>query len=74
MCGKIDDIDVNSIYFWLNEKHIETKIEDSSFAVVTNKHDPEYKKRKFELVDEPKFKSFRRFIQNDLTEKLLKNF
>ena len=35
----IDDIGVNSICFWLNEKHIETKIGHSNLPVVTNKYD-----------------------------------
>ena len=40
----INDIDLNSIYICLNEKHIETRIEQSNLLVVTNKYDPEYKK------------------------------
>ena len=70
----INDIYVNSRYFWLHEKHIETKIEHSNLPVVTNKCDPKYKKCRFELVDKPKNQPFRRFIRNDLAEKLLKTF
>ena len=54
----INDIDVNSRYFWLNKKYIETKIVHSNLPVVTNKYDPK-------LVDEPKYQPFRRFIRND---------
>ena len=64
----IDYIDVNSIYFWINDKHIETRTEHSNFLVVTNKYDPKYKKSRFELVDEPKYQPFRRFIRSDLAE------
>ena len=46
----IDDIDLNSRYFWLNKKHIEEKIGHSGLRVVTNKYNPVYKKRRFELV------------------------
>ena len=52
--------------------HIETKVGHSDLQVVTNKYEPKYKKRKFELVDEPKHQTFRRFIRNDLAEKLVK--
>ena len=40
----ISDIDVNSIYFQLNEKHIEIGIGRSNLPIITNKYDPEYKK------------------------------
>ena len=39
----INDIDANSIYFWLNENHIETRIGHSNLPVVTNKYNPKYK-------------------------------
>ena len=39
----IDDTDVNCIYFWLNERHIEIKIWHSNLPVLTNKYNPEYK-------------------------------
>ena len=68
----IDDIDVNSRYFWLNEKHIETKIGYSNLLVNTNKFDPTYKKCRLELVDEPECHPCRRFRHNDLAEKLVK--
>ena len=67
----IDDIDVNSIYFWVNEKHIK-KIGHSNLPVVSNKYDPKYKKHRFGLVDEPKYQPFGRFIRTDLAEKILK--
>ena len=66
MLKVINDIDVNSMCFWLKGKLIETKIGHSNLPVVTNKYDPEYKKKRFELVDEPKYQPYRRFMHNDL--------
>ena len=67
----IDDINVNSKYFWLNGKQIETKIGHSNLLVGKNKCDLKYKKCRFQSVDEPKCQEFRRFIRNDLAEKLM---
>ena len=50
----IVDIHVNSIYFWLNEKHIETKKGYSNLPVPTKKYDSVYTKHRSELVNEPK--------------------
>ena len=69
----IDDTDVNSIYFWLNEKNLERKIRHSNLPVVTNKYDPKYKKRRSELVNEPKHQPNRRFIRNGLAEIISKD-
>ena len=69
----IDDIDGYSIYSWLNEKHKEAGIGHSNLPAVTDKYDSEYKKCRLELVlDEPKYQPFRRFIHNDLSEKIVK--
>ena len=40
----INDVNANSIYFWLNEKHIETEMGHSNLPVVTNKYDQKHKK------------------------------
>ena len=40
----INDIDVNNIHFWLNEKHIKTGLGHSNLQAVTNKYDPKYRK------------------------------
>ena len=66
----IGDIDVNSIYFWLNKKHTETKVGHSKLPVITNKYGPKYNKCRSELADEPKYQPFRRLIRNDLAEKI----
>ena len=55
-CGikVIIDTDAKSIYFWLIEKHIETRMGHSNLPVVTNRYNQKYKKCRFDLVDEPK--------------------
>ena len=68
----INDNDANSIYFWLNKKHIETGMRQSHLPVVTNKYDLKYIKYRFDLVHEPKHQPFRRLIRNDLAVKLAK--
>ena len=69
----IHDVHVNNRYFCQNEQYIETGIGHSNLNIfVQNKYDPEYKKRRFELVDDRKYQLFRRFILNDLAEKLVK--
>ena len=69
----INDIDANSIYYWLNEKHIETGKGHSNLPVITHKYNPKFKKCRFELVvNEPKYQPFSRFTCNDLAEKLVK--
>ena len=68
----IDDIDINSKYVWLNEKHIETKIGYLNLPAVTNRYDLKYKKCEFKLIDEPKYQPFRWFIHNDLAKNLIK--
>ena len=58
---------------WLNEKHIEEKLGHKNLPVITNKYDQEYKKRRYELVNEPKKQSNRRFLRSDLTLKVIMN-
>ena len=52
---KNSGVEVYSIHPWLKEKHIEIEIGNSNLPVATNRYDPEYKKYRFELVDEPKY-------------------
>ena len=56
---------------WINEKHLEQRMGHSNLPVVTNKYDPMYKKCRFELVDEPKYRPCRSFIYNDLAKILV---
>ena len=39
---------------WLNEKHIEEKLGHKNLPATTNKYDPIYKKRRYELINRPK--------------------
>ena len=39
---------------WLNEKHIEEKLDHKNLPAITNKYDSVYKIHRYELVDKPK--------------------
>ena len=58
---------------WLNEKNIEEKLGDKNLPAITNKYDQEYKKRRHELVNEPKDQPNRRFLRSDLASKIIMN-
>ena len=48
------EVTVNGIStLWVNEKHVEGKLGHKNLPVITNKYDPVYKKRRYELVDKP---------------------
>ena len=36
---------------WLNQRHVQ--LGHQNFSAVTNKYNEEYKKRRYELIDEP---------------------
>ena len=44
----------------------------SNLPVATEKYEPMYKKCRFELVNESKYKPCRNFIRNDLAEQLVR--
>ena len=56
---------------WLYEKHIEETLGHTNMPVITNKYDPVYKKRRYELVDQPKKQQNRRFLHSDLALKVI---
>ena len=56
---------------WLNERHVQQQLGHKNLGVVTNKYDKEYKKCRFELIDDPIKQSCRRFIHNYLTLKII---
>ena len=56
---------------WLNEKHIEEKLGHTNLPVITNTYDTEYKKRRFELVDQLNNQPDTRFLPNDLALKVI---
>ena len=56
---------------WLNERHVKQKLELKNLPALTNKYDEEYKKCRYELIDDPIKQSNRRFIRNDLALKII---
>ena len=56
---------------WLNEKHIEEKLDHKNLPAITNKYDPVYKKHRYELVDKPKKQPNKRFLHSDLALKVI---
>ena len=63
-------IDGNNM-LWLNEKHIEEKLGHKNIPAITNKYDQMYKKRRNELVNNPKKQSNRRFLHSNLALKII---
>ena len=45
----------------LNEKHVQQQLRHKNLWAVTNKYDEEYRKRKYELIDESIKQSHRKF-------------
>ena len=39
---------------WLNEKHIEERLDHANLPVFTRKYRSKYRKHRYELLDEPK--------------------
>ena len=58
---------------WLNEKHIEEELGHKNLLAVTNKFDPDYKKHRYQLVDDPEKQPNRRFLCSDLVLKMIMN-
>ena len=56
---------------WLNEKKIEEKLDHKNIPAITNKYNQEYKKRKYELVNETKKQLNRRFLRSNLASKII---
>ena len=56
---------------WLNERHVQQQLRHKNLRAVTNKYDKEYRKRRYELIDEPIKQSHRRFIRSDLALKII---
>ena len=55
---------------WLNERHIEEKL-GQILPAITNKYDKIYKKRRYELVNEPIKQPNRRLLRKDLALKII---
>ena len=56
---------------WLNEKHVEEKLDHKNLPVITNKYDPVYKEHRHELVDKPKKQPNRKLLCSDLALKVI---
>ena len=56
---------------WLNERHGQQQLGFKNLPPLTNKYDEEYKKCRYELIDDPIKQSNRRFIRNDLALKII---
>ena len=55
---------------WLNERHVQQQLGLKNLPSLTNKYSEEYKKCRYELIDDPIKQSCRRFIHNDLVLKI----
>ena len=51
---------------WLNGRHVQQQLGLKNVPALTNKYDEEYKKCRYELINNPIKQSHRRFIRNDL--------
>ena len=58
---------------WINEKHVEQQLKHKNLRTVTSKYSEEYRKCRYELIDEATKQSHRRFIHNDLALKIIMN-
>ena len=56
---------------WLNERHVQKQLGHKNLPAVTNKYDEEYKKHRYELIDDSIKQSNRRFIRNVLALKII---
>ena len=56
---------------WLNERHVQEQLGHKNLPALTNKYDEEYKKCRYELINDPIKQSHRRFICNDLALKII---
>ena len=69
--NSIEVIPDNLNTLWLNERHVQQQLGHRNLRVVTNKYDEEYRKRRYELIDESIKQSHRRFICSDLALKII---
>ena len=67
----IEVITDNLNTLWLNEWHVKKQLGHKILPAVTNKCDKEYRKHRYELIDESIKQSYRRFIRSDLALKII---
>ena len=56
---------------WLNEMHLQEQLGHKNLRAVTKKYDEEYKKYRYELINDPIKQPNRKFIRNDLALKIV---
>ena len=56
---------------WLNEMHLQEQLGHKNLRAVTKKYDEEYKKYRYELINDPIKQPNRKFIRNDLALKII---
>ena len=69
--NSIETIVDNNRILWLNEKHIEEGLDHKNLREITIKHHSNHRKHRYELVDEPKKKCNRIFIDEKLAIKVI---
>ena len=69
--NSIEVITDNFNTLWLNEKHVEQRVGHKNLRAVTRRYDEEYRKCRYELIDESIKQSHRRFIRSDLALKVI---
>ena len=67
----IEVITYNRNTLWINEKDVQQQLGHKNLVEVTNKCSKEYRKCRYELIDEPIKQSHRKFIRNDLALKII---
>ena len=55
----------------LNERHVQQQLGHKNLRAVTNKYDEEYRKSRYELIDESIKQLHRRFIRSDVALKII---
>ena len=58
----IEKIVNNDEILWLNEKHIEEGLDHKNLREITTKYSSNYRKHRYEMVEEPKKQANRIFI------------
>ena len=56
---------------WLNERHVQQQLGLKNLQALINKYDEDYKKCRYELIDDKIKQSNRRFICNDFALKII---
>ena len=58
---------------WLNEKNIEEQLGHAHLVAITRRYSPEYKKHRYEFVDNPKKQPNRIFLRGGVAVNVIKD-